>query len=307
MLTFFIDVSYYINKKQGFPSLIDTGVADIFLGGEGFSFKLQLSTADKSDRARFFKVDKVNVSISNMTVKLKRSNHKLLFNIFKPLLLKVMKPALIKVLEQQIRDTFGRLDSLAWRIHQEQLKIERDLKNNPDPENARNIYNRYYQAMQREMLARREKVRAKTADKRVNMAVTKQDSMFKNISLPGGISTKATEYKEIAQRGERWQSDIFTIGSAPTSTNIGQPAQVTRKSPYAHKANVRDRETASTSGYSRDSGYHANDAYASGFADKLTENQYDITPNHRAGAYTLNKPLDGHVPMLNDPQTTKFM
>lgn len=303
LLTSFIDISYYINKKQGFPSLIDTGIADIFLGGEGFSFKLQLSTADKSDRARFFKVDKVNVSISNMTVKLKQSNHKLLFNLFKPLLLKVMRPALTKVLEQQIRDTFGRLDALAWGIHQEQLKIERDLKSNPDPENARNIYNRYYQAMQREILARREQVKSKTADKKVNMAVTKQDSMFKNISLPGGISTKATEYKETAQHGERWQSDIFAIGSAPASTNIGQPAQVTRKSPYAHKANVRDRETASTSGYSRDSGYHASDAYASGFADKLAENQYD----NRAGAYTLNKPLGSHVPMLNDPQTTKFV
>lgn len=306
-MTFFIDVSYYINKKQGFPSLIDTGIADIFLGGEGFSFKLQLSTADKSDRARFFKVNKVNVSISNMTVKLKQSNHKLLFNLFKPLLLKVMKPAFTKVLEQQIHDTFERLDALAWRIHQEQLKIERDLRNNPNHENAQNIYNRYYQAMQREIIARKEQVKAKTADKKVNMAVTKQDSMFKNISLPGGISTKATEYKEMAQLGERWQSDIFAIGCAPASTNIGEIAQVTRKSPYAHRATVHDRETASTGGYSRDSGYHANDAYASGLADKSVETQYDITANHRAGAYTLNKPLDGHVPMLSDPQATRLM
>lgn len=240
-----------------------------------------------------------------MSIKLKQSNHKLLFNVFKPLLLKVMKPVLIKVLEQQIRDTFGKLDTLAWRVHQEQLKIERDLKNNPDPENARNIYNRYYQAIQREIISRREQ--AMTSDKKVNMAVTKQGSMFKNISLPGGISTKATEYKAMAQSGDRWQSDVFTIDSAPALTNIGQPAQVTRKSPYAHKATVRDRETASTDGYSRDSGYHANDTYASGFAEKLAENQYDTTANQRAGAYTLNKPLDGPTPMLSDPQTTKLM
>lgn len=242
-----------------------------------------------------------------MSIKLKQSNHKLLFNLFKPLFLKVMKPVLIKVLEQQIRDTFEKLDTLAWRVHQEQLKIERDLKNNPDPENARNIYNRYYQAIQREMISRREQAKAKTADKKVNMAVTKQESMFKNISLPGGISTRATEYKAMAQSGDRWQSDVFTIGSAPASTNIGQPAQVIRKSPYAHKATVRDRETASTGGYSRDSGYHANDTYASGFAEKLAENQYDTTANQRAGAYTLNKPLDGPAPMLSDPQITKLM
>merc|ERR1711939_703239 len=31
------DVAYYVRKKQGFPSVTDKGVMDIFLGGEGFS------------------------------------------------------------------------------------------------------------------------------------------------------------------------------------------------------------------------------------------------------------------------------
>jgi hypothetical protein len=56
------DVSYYVKRKQGFPSITDLGVADIFLGGSGLSFKMKLSTAEKSDRQNFFKVDKVNVS-----------------------------------------------------------------------------------------------------------------------------------------------------------------------------------------------------------------------------------------------------
>jgi hypothetical protein len=56
------DVSYYVKRKQGFPSITDLGVADIFLGGSGLSFKMKLSTADKSDRQNFFKVDKVSVS-----------------------------------------------------------------------------------------------------------------------------------------------------------------------------------------------------------------------------------------------------
>lgn len=244
-----------------------------------------------------------------MTIKLKQSNHKMLFNIFKPLLFKVMKPALTKVLEQQIRDTFGKLDALAYKIHQEELKIEQDLKNNPDPENAQNIYNRYYQAIQREITSRKEQVAAKTADKKVNMAVTKQESIFKNIALPGGISTKATEYKGLAQRGDRWQSDVFNIGSASSTTNIGQPQQVTRKSPHAHKAAVRDREAASASAYSRDSGYHANDAYAhgnSGFGDKLAGDQTDTIGNQRVGGYTLNRPLDSNLPVFNNPQTTRL-
>jgi hypothetical protein len=56
------DVSYYVKRKQGFPSITDLGVANIFLGGSGLSFKMKLSTADKSDRQNFFKVDKVSVS-----------------------------------------------------------------------------------------------------------------------------------------------------------------------------------------------------------------------------------------------------
>jgi hypothetical protein len=56
------DVSYYVKRKQGFPSVTDIGVADIFLGGNGLSFKMKLSTAEKSDRQNFFKVDKVDGS-----------------------------------------------------------------------------------------------------------------------------------------------------------------------------------------------------------------------------------------------------
>src|SRR6202035_1350581 len=50
------DVAYYIKKKQGFPSLKDTGVMDIFLGGQGLSFDMKLATAAKKDRNRIFKV-----------------------------------------------------------------------------------------------------------------------------------------------------------------------------------------------------------------------------------------------------------
>ena len=60
------DVSYYVKRKQGFPSITDLGVADIFLGGSGLSFKMKLSTAEKSDRQNFFKVDKVDVRSSDL-------------------------------------------------------------------------------------------------------------------------------------------------------------------------------------------------------------------------------------------------
>ncbi|KAI5819550.1 hypothetical protein BZA77DRAFT_275970 [Pyronema omphalodes] len=249
------DISYYVRRKQGFPSVTDLGIMDVFLGGEGFGFKLALSTADKTSRNRFFKVDACKVNVSHLNIKLKKSKHKMLFGLFKPLLLKVLKPVVVKALEQQIRSTFNDFDAFCYRIYQEEQRIENELKNNPNPENAQNIYNRYYQAFQKELGIRKEQAKAKTADKHANMAVTAEDSMFKDIKLPGGISTKATEFKQQARQGEKWQSDVFSIGSAAPTNRLPSPAQVTRKSPHAHRRRVKDRDTSSIGAHSRDSGY----------------------------------------------------
>jgi len=276
------DISYYVKRKQGFPSITDTGVCDVFLGGQGFSFKLQLSTANKHDRARFFKVDDAKVTVSHLNIKLKQSKHKALFSLLKPLLLKVLKPVIIKVLEKQIRQTFSDFDAFCYRVHQEEQKVEAELKANPDPENVHNIYARYYQAFQKEIIARKKKAEAKVADKHAKMAVTTEDSMFKDIKLPGGISTRASEYKNQARGGDRWQNDIFSIGSASLTTGIPKPPQATRKSPHAHRRTVKGTS-------SRDSGY-----------DGVTGNGAGPFGNthHTTGAYgsgvppvTLNNPV----------------
>jgi len=248
------DISYYVKRKQGFPSITDIGVMDVLLGGEGFGFKLQLSTAEKHDRAQFFKVDTVKVNVKHLNIKLKQSKHKALFGLFKPLLLKVLKPVIVKVLEQQISHTFSDLDAFCYRVYQEEQKVERELKDNPNPENAQNIYRHYYKAFQKELMARKQQANAMTSDKHAKMAVTTEDSMFSHIKLPGGISTRATEFKNMACQGDRWESDVFSIGSASPTTHLPQPVPVTRKSPHAHRRNVKDRDT-SADGHSRDSGY----------------------------------------------------
>jgi hypothetical protein len=89
----------------------------------------------------------------------------------------------------------------------------------------------------------------------VNMAITKQDSVFKNISLPGGISTKATEYKELAAKGDKWESPVFSIGSAKESTDIPKLPPVTRK-PHRTSAGVVRGGNHPTSGQNTGSGYN---------------------------------------------------
>ena len=231
------DVSYYVNKKQGFPSVKDKGVMDIFMGGTGLSFKIAMETADPSDRQHFFKINTVVVDVKNLNIKLKQSNHKLLFNLFKPLLFKVVRPVVQKVLEKQIRDSLHQFDGMAYEIKLEADRATAAAKNNP--EEAQNIYNRYVQAAQKKFTQGKKKSEAMASDKQVNVAMTQHDSIFKDIKLPGGISTKATEYKTLAAQGEKWQSPVFSIGSARESTNLPHAQPIKRKAHNAASGGVR--------------------------------------------------------------------
>jgi hypothetical protein len=240
------DVAYYVKRKQGFPSLTDTGVADIFLGGTGFSFKMKMSTAEKSDRQNFFKVDKVDVDVKNFNIKLKQSKHKLLFALAKPVMLRVIRPALQKVLEKIIKEKVHKLDSLAYQVKREADRAAQESQD--DPENAPNIYSRYVSAAQKQFVQGRQKAQDVAADKKVNMAMTQHDSIFPNIKLPGGISSKATEYKKLAKQGDRWESPIFTLGSASKSSDIPSAGEVTRKDHSVAQGGIRGPQNVGNTG-----------------------------------------------------------
>ncbi|KAK7181302.1 hypothetical protein PSPO01_12596 [Paraphaeosphaeria sporulosa] len=227
------DVSYYVKRKQGFPSITDKGVMDIFMGGSGFSFKVEMENAERSkDSVHYFKINKVTTDIENLHIKLKKSNHKLLFNLFKPLLLKVMRPVIQRVLEKQIKDNVNQLDALIYDIKKEADKAVEDAKRNPDPENIQNIYQRYASAANQRIMQgkqKKEQLEQRAKDTHVNVAVTQHDSMFQNIQLPGGISTKATEYKDLAAKGEKWESPVFSIGAAKETSALPKIPSVQRK------------------------------------------------------------------------------
>lgn len=264
------DVSYYVHKKQGFPSLKDTGVMDIFMGGSGFSFKIAMETVDKSDRQHFFKINKVTVDIKSLTIKLKQSKHKLMFNLFRPLLFAILRPAVGKVLEKLIKDQVHELDAKAYAIHQEAQRAAQAVQN--DPENAPNIYSRYVNAAQTTFMKNRKKAEEATADKKGNVAMTQMDSIFPDIKLPGGISTKATEYKQLAAKGDKWESPVFGIGSASESTNIPRVTKVTRKPHDVTSGGVRGAQNLESGqsghGQAQPRTYHSNTA---GFGNEVNQ------------------------------------
>lgn len=237
------DVSYYIKRKQGFPSITDLGVLDIFLGGSGFSFKIKMATADKADRQHFFKVEKVDVDVKNFKIKVKQSKHKLLFSLAKPIMLKVIRPALQKVLEKQIKEAVHQLDGVCYQIKTEADRAQSEAQD--DPENAPNVYRRYWNATQGHYTQRAQKkadkAKEKASDAKFNISMTAHDSIFPQIKLPGGISTKATEYKELAMKGNKWESPVFKIGSASPTKNLPRAEKITRKDHQVTEARLTER------------------------------------------------------------------
>jgi hypothetical protein len=99
--------------------------------------------------------------------------------------------------------------------------------------------------------------------KKVNMAITQQDSIFPQIKLPGGISSKATEYKELALKGDSWESPVFKLGSASPSTDIPTAPDVTRKDHTVTQGGVQGPQnisnTSSTTNNLKDPAAQAND------------------------------------------------
>jgi hypothetical protein len=224
------DVSYHVKRKKGFPSLADTGIANILLAGEGFTFKIKMSTADASDSQNFFKVNKVDVDVKNLRIKLAKSKHKLLFNLFQPIMLKVLRPAIQRAVEKAIKDQIHTFDSILYEI---KLEADRALEEaSSDPEKVPNIYNRWLTATQKRILQGKKKAEDVVADKKVNVAMVHEDSIFPDIRLPGGISNKASEYKELARKGDKWESPVFSLGRANKSTDVPAPPKVERK-PHA--------------------------------------------------------------------------
>jgi len=224
------DVSYYVKRKQGFPSMTDTGVANMLLAGDGLSFRIKLVSANEKDAQCFFKIEEVEVDVEHLRIELIKSNHKLLFNIFKPLMLKLLKPGVQRALEKTIKDQATRLDKLLFEIKQEADRALEQARE--DPRHVPNFYKRYMTAAQKRILQSKKKRRKILTDKKVNYAITQKDSIFPDVHLPGGISAKATEYKELALRGDSWESPIFSVGNAAKSRDIPPAPKVVRK-PHA--------------------------------------------------------------------------
>ena len=231
------DVNYYIHKKQGFPAIQDTGIVNVFLGGSGLTSEIRVSTAERHDMQRFFKVEKVDVDIRNLKIKLVKSKFKVVFALLQPILVRVMRPVIQKIVEKHIKEQFNKWDAILYDIQQ-------DARHTLEDERARaateagfkrsTIYNRYYSSAKKYREHRKEEARLRARERepiprKVNIAYTMHDSIFPDIKLPGATSERATKYKDMSMEGEAWESPVFSIGHASHSRDIPRAPKIDKK------------------------------------------------------------------------------
>lgn len=226
------NVSYHIKRKQGFPSITDTGIVNILLAGDGLSFQMGVATAEKTDKEHLFKVGKVDVDIKHLKIKLEKSKFKMPWNLVAPILTKVLNPAITKVVEKVLKQQFGQWDQAAWEIKQDANKTLEESRRSTDGKKP-NMYSRYASSAKdyfnKQKEEQKKKAANKTADKKVNIAYTMHDSIFPDIKLPGATSEKATKYKDLADQGDKWQSPVFSLGKASKSNDIPRAPKIHEK------------------------------------------------------------------------------
>jgi len=141
------------------------------------------------------------------------------------------------VVERQLKQAAAQVDSHAFNVKRAVKQAQSDFQADPSPDHARSIYMRYATALKDELTARKEKAAAKAdkvadgATKReVRLAMTQHDSLLPDVHLESGLSSRATEFADLAAKGDRWESPVFSLGSASETANPPKPAQPTRKS-----------------------------------------------------------------------------
>lgn len=103
------DVAFYFKKKSGFPRISDSGLADVFIGGNGISGKIHLESTGRKHHV--FKVRDVDVKIDNLKFKIRDAKHQFLYSMVRPLATSLIKKAVPKAIEAAIRDALEQLDA----------------------------------------------------------------------------------------------------------------------------------------------------------------------------------------------------
>jgi gas vesicle protein len=205
------DVAFYFNKKNGFPKIKDSGLADVVLGGEGLTATVHVASAGR-DRSSVFHVKDVHVKLDSLKFSVRDSKHDLLYKTIRPLATGLVKKQVAKAVSDAITTALEYLD--------EQLVQVRDRM-----AEAKGNDQMSRQQVLKEMFERRkeeasEKKTEKTSDSRFQIVSKRDSELLPNAGYEGGLINKQAEREAAAKEGTGWHSKAFSIINPQTATNV---------------------------------------------------------------------------------------
>ncbi|KAF9207971.1 hypothetical protein BGZ59_010850 [Podila verticillata] len=117
------DVNYYVKTKEGFK-FKDRGVADVLINKKGMDIRVMgRKTASDTEIPSLITVDDVKVTIHSLSIKMRRSNHPIMYTFAQPFVRTVIKKAISRAIEAQIKEAMTSGDkALATSIRDTRIK-----------------------------------------------------------------------------------------------------------------------------------------------------------------------------------------
>ncbi|KAL1739642.1 hypothetical protein HDZ31DRAFT_85812 [Schizophyllum fasciatum] len=192
------DVAFYFSKKSGFPTISDSGLADIVLGGEGL--KATVVVSNTKDRSSVMKVKSVKVKVDTLKFSIRDSKHDLLYKTLKPLVMGLVKKQIQKAVADAIRTGVEYIDGQLVSVRDRMAEAKES-----DVETRRDALKEMMQSKKQEADAKSNATKQSNAQ--FKMPTSKKTSLLPDKGHPDGVVNGMDKREELANRGKKWRSE----------------------------------------------------------------------------------------------------
>ncbi|KAF9488921.1 hypothetical protein BDN71DRAFT_1456787 [Pleurotus eryngii] len=194
------DVAFYFRKKSGIPKLMDSGLADVVLGGNGLTASIHLASADK-DKSSVFKVKNVHVKVDTLKFSIRDSKHDFLYKTLKPLATGLVKKQIQKAVADAITTGMEYVDGQLVAVRDRMQEAKQT-----DGESRTQVLQNLFKRKQEEA-----SVKSHEKSSQFKVVSNKRDSVLANTGHPAGWVNRTAEREEKAVQGTEWRSEAFSI------------------------------------------------------------------------------------------------
>ncbi|KAJ3288809.1 hypothetical protein HK104_007940 [Borealophlyctis nickersoniae] len=108
------DIKFEIQRKKGFPTIKDSGLAAVKIGRNGITLHMTLNLHPTS-RTETLTLTSLTTHIDTLTIKLSQTRHDALYALAIPLVKSRIKAAVVKAVEKNVREQIKKLDANVTR------------------------------------------------------------------------------------------------------------------------------------------------------------------------------------------------